>query len=96
MDVSTFEELVAHVSPSIERKHTSMRKAIPAAERMALTLRYLTTGETQSSLSYQFRIAQNTISGIISAICAATYRHLRSEIQVPESENEWKMAAEQF
>ncbi|GFY21264.1 protein ALP1-like [Trichonephila clavipes] len=62
MDVSTFEELVAFVSPSIERKNTSMREAIPAAERIALTLRYLTTGETQSSLSYQFRIAQNTIS----------------------------------
>ncbi|GFY37361.1 protein ALP1-like [Trichonephila inaurata madagascariensis] len=52
MDVSTFEELVALVSPSIARKNTSMRKAIPAAERIALTLRYLQTGETQSSLSY--------------------------------------------
>ncbi|GFV33301.1 DDE Tnp4 domain-containing protein [Trichonephila clavipes] len=43
MDVSTFEELIALVSPSIERKNTSMRKAIPAAERIALTLRYLAT-----------------------------------------------------
>ncbi|GFY13454.1 protein ALP1-like [Trichonephila clavipes] len=63
MDVSTFEELVALVSPSIEIKNTSMRKAIPAAERIASTLRYLTTG---------------------------------SEIQVPESGNEWKMVAEEF
>ncbi|GFT51223.1 protein ALP1-like [Trichonephila clavipes] len=96
MDVSTFEELVALVSPSIERKNTSMRKAIPAAERIALTLRYLATGETQSSLSYQFRIAQNTISGIIPAVCAAIYHHLGSEIRVPESGNEWKMVAEEF
>ncbi|GFU95846.1 DDE Tnp4 domain-containing protein [Trichonephila clavipes] len=96
MDVSTFEELVALFSPSIERKNTSMRKAIPAAERIALTLRYLTTGETQSSLSYQFRIAQHTISGIIPAVCAAIYHHLGSEIQVPESGNEWKMVAEEF
>ncbi|GFW09979.1 hypothetical protein TNCV_4207441 [Trichonephila clavipes] len=52
--------------------------------------------ETQSSLSYQFRIAQNTISGIIPAVCAAIYRHLGwSEIQVPESKNEWKMVAEE-
>ncbi|GFT37791.1 uncharacterized protein TNCV_4128651 [Trichonephila clavipes] len=96
MDVSTFKELVALVSPSIEGKKTSMSKAIPAAERIALTLRYLTTGETQSSLSYQFRIAQNTISGIIPAVCAAIYHHLGSEIQVPESGNEWKMVAEEF
>ncbi|GFX84353.1 protein ALP1-like [Trichonephila clavipes] len=76
MDASTFEELVALVSPSIERKNISMRKAIPAAERIALTLKYLTTGERQSSLSYQFRIAQNTMSGIIPAVCAAIYHHL--------------------
>ncbi|GFX33999.1 protein ALP1-like [Trichonephila clavipes] len=73
MDVSTFEELVALVSPSIERKNTSMRKAIPAAERIALTLRYLTTDETQTSLNYQFRIAQNTISGIIPAVCVGSH-----------------------
>ncbi|GFY77097.1 DDE Tnp4 domain-containing protein [Trichonephila inaurata madagascariensis] len=83
MDVSTFEELVALVSPSIERNNTSMREAILAAERIVLTLRYLATGETQSSLSYQFRKAQNTISGIIPAVCSAIYHHLGSEIQVP-------------
>ncbi|GFQ64629.1 protein ALP1-like [Trichonephila clavata] len=83
MDVSTFEELVALVSPSIERANTGMRKAIPAAEKIALTLRYLAT-------------AQNTISGIIPAVCAAIYRHLGSEIKVPDSENEWKMIAEEF
>ncbi|GFY46006.1 protein ALP1-like [Trichonephila inaurata madagascariensis] len=87
---------VTLVSPSIERNNTSMREAIPAVERIALTLRYLATGETQSSLSYQFRIAQNTISGIIPAVCSAIYHHLGSEIQVPESENEWKMVAEEF
>ncbi|GFY39518.1 protein ALP1-like [Trichonephila inaurata madagascariensis] len=107
MDVSTFEELVALVSPSIERNNTSMREAIPAAERIASI--YITqllqciknillfiSSETQSSLSYQFRIAQNTISGIIPAVCSAIYHHLGSEIQVPESENEWKMVAEEF
>ncbi|GFS36246.1 hypothetical protein TNIN_414491 [Trichonephila inaurata madagascariensis] len=40
--------------------------------------------ETQPFLlSYQFRKAQNTISGIIPAVCSAIYHHLGSEIQVP-------------
>ncbi|GFW90260.1 DDE Tnp4 domain-containing protein [Trichonephila clavipes] len=54
------------------------------------------SGETQSSLSYQFRIAQNTIYGIIPAVCAAICHHLGSEIRVPESGNEWKMVTEEF
>ncbi|GFY54604.1 protein ALP1-like [Trichonephila inaurata madagascariensis] len=79
-----------------EKEYINERKAIPAAEKIVLTLRYLATGETESSLSYQFRIAQNTIYGIIPAVCAAIYHHSGSEIQVPESENEWKMVAEEF
>ncbi|GFR22938.1 protein ALP1-like [Trichonephila clavata] len=66
MDVSTFEELLALASPQASKeKKTPVRKAIPATERTALTLRYFAKGETQSSLSYQFCIAQNTVSGII-------------------------------
>ncbi|GFU01491.1 protein ALP1-like [Trichonephila clavipes] len=64
------------ISPNIERRNFPGRKAIPAVERIALTLRYLATGETQSSLNYQFWIAQNTVSGIIPAVSAAIYHPL--------------------
>ncbi|GFY60258.1 protein ALP1-like [Trichonephila inaurata madagascariensis] len=79
MDVPTFEELVVPVSPSIERKNTSMRNAIPVVERIALTLRYLATDETQFSLRYQFRIVLSTVSRTIPAVCAAIYHHIGSE-----------------
>ncbi|GFR21745.1 hypothetical protein TNCT_701351 [Trichonephila clavata] len=64
-----------------------LRKGVSTFEEL------VAPGETQSSSSYQFRIAQNTISGIISAVCLTIYHHLGSEIQVPDSENEWKMVA---
>ncbi|CAL1278735.1 unnamed protein product, partial [Larinioides sclopetarius] len=69
MDVESFEYLLAKIEPLIKRMDTNMRQCISAGERLALTLRYLATGETQTSLSFQFRIAQNTISGIIPAVC---------------------------
>jgi hypothetical protein len=44
MDECTFEVLLAKVAPLITHKDTKMRKAIPAGERLALTLRFLSTG----------------------------------------------------
>jgi len=44
MDVTSFELLLSKVTPAITRQDTIMRKSIPAAERLALTLRWLASG----------------------------------------------------
>ena len=44
MDSSSFEELLQKVGPKITFKDTNMRQAIPAGERLAVTLRFLATG----------------------------------------------------
>ena len=44
MDDPTFDELLHMVGPMITYQDTVMRKAIPPGERLALTLRYLATG----------------------------------------------------
>ena len=45
MDMSTFDELLSMVGPHITYQDTNMRQAISAGERLALTLRFLATGE---------------------------------------------------
>ena len=44
MDSSSFEELLQKVGPKITFKDTNMRQAIPAGERLAVTLSFLGTG----------------------------------------------------
>jgi len=44
MDTATFEELLEKVTPLIEKRNTSLRESISAAERLSLTLRHLATG----------------------------------------------------
>lgn len=46
----------------IEKRNTRFREAIPAGERLALTLHFLATGQSFASLQYLFRIPQSTIS----------------------------------
>jgi hypothetical protein len=53
MDKTDFQELLAKVTPHIQRQDTWMREAISAAERFSITLRYLATGDSYHSLEYQ-------------------------------------------
>lgn len=54
-------------------------------------------GETQSSLRFQFRIAQNTISGILPVVCEAIYKVLRTDyLRTPHTSEEWRTIAKEF
>ena len=76
MDYVTFQALVENISPKITKRTTMMRKAISASERVALTLRFLATGESFSSLEYQFRISKRAISYIVIEVCRAIYSEM--------------------
>ena len=57
----------------------------------------LILGETQSSLSFQFRIAQNTISGILPVVCKAIFESLKEEyLTCPIDEDNWRAIADAF
>jgi hypothetical protein len=45
MDMASFNELFEIVTPLIKRRDTLMRNSISPAERLALTLQFLATGE---------------------------------------------------
>ena len=61
MDPSTFEELATKLEPLLKKCDTKMRNAISPQEQLAVTLRFLATGETFTSLQYQFLINKGTI-----------------------------------
>ena len=65
MEKNKFDDLVGRIAVHIERQPTIMRTPISPGERLAVTLRYLATGETFSSLESQFRISRTAISEII-------------------------------
>lgn len=48
-----------------------MRARITPAERLALTIRYLATGNSQVYLSFSFRIGKSTVCGIVKETCEA-------------------------
>ena len=71
MSLSTFEELLSFVAPIIAKESTAMRDPIGPSERLALTLRYLVTGDAQRTLAASYRISPTTITRLLSETCDA-------------------------
>ncbi|CAM4735492.1 unnamed protein product [Leuciscus chuanchicus] len=97
MNAEVFEFILNKVAPLITRHDTKWRLAISAKERLAVTLRFLATGESFASLSYQFRVGESTISKTVSETCEALHHALANEyLKTPSTEEEWLEIAEDF
>jgi hypothetical protein len=97
MSPELFDEIVERLTPHIEKKDTAMRKAISPAERLAITLRYMATGNSYHSLMYEFRVAHNTISIIVRETCEAIIKEFKMEVlPTPCTNEEWQDVADGF
>jgi hypothetical protein len=72
--------------PSLRRvegrieKDTWYRKSLPPSLKLSITLRHLACGDNYPSLSYNFRVAPNTISLIINEVCDAIKAEFAAEV----------------
>ena len=76
MSPGRFEHLLSLVGSSIKKTDTNFRKAIEPVQRLALTLRFLASGDSQQSLTFSFRISASTVSRIINETSAAIWEKL--------------------
>ncbi|XP_071642980.1 uncharacterized protein [Temnothorax longispinosus] len=91
-----FEELLCLVGPLIS-KQNAIREPIPAAARLAMTLRYLATGDCMTSTSYQYLVGLTTVSNIIQETCKALWTCLSEEVlPYPLKMIDWLNIAQEF
>ncbi|XP_011859024.1 PREDICTED: uncharacterized protein LOC105556537 [Vollenhovia emeryi] len=77
-----FEYLINKIGHKIGRKDTTFRNAIPVRERLAVTLRFLASGDSYQSLSFLFKISKQSISNIVPEVCEALIDFLKDQIKV--------------
>ncbi|CAK1587377.1 unnamed protein product [Parnassius mnemosyne] len=96
MSLQDFEIILEKVAPEIKEMNTNFRDALTARERLSMTLRFLTTGDSYTSLQYLFRISKQSISTIIIEVCDAIIKALKDHVKLPETENQWMAVAKEF
>ena len=90
MDVGDFEFILSKISDLISPKERlGGTRPIESDERLALTLRYLATGESFQSLSFQYRISMSAIPYIVKGCCKPVVEPLTPDfIKVPATKAE--------
>lgn len=97
MNAQQFWFVVDQVAHRIQKQDTVMRESIRPDERVAVTLRFLATGETFKSLEFSFRISRTAISSIVIETCQAIHQIMGpTNLKTPSSTNEWLAIASRF
>ncbi|XP_018378047.1 PREDICTED: uncharacterized protein LOC108770818 [Trachymyrmex cornetzi] len=94
MSSETFRRLLALVGPLIT-KQEYIREPIPPRTRLEVTLRYLASRDSMTSISYAFRIGHN-ISKIIAETCEVIWTTLKEEVFLQPNETNWQTINEDF
>lgn len=82
MSRTDFEILLNMVAPAVVKQDTKFRKSIDPHIRLAITLRYLATGDSHGSLSYTFRVSKSVICHTIPEVCKELIKALNSFVKV--------------
>ena len=100
MDVRDLEFILGKISHLISPRQMSNfggHWPIMPDERYALILRYMATGESFQSLSFQFRISLNAVSYIIKGCCNALVDELVPVfVKTSSSDHEWLEISKKF
>lgn len=91
MNPEMFHDLLARVGPKIEKQDTFWRTALEPGLKLAITLRYIATGNSYRSLQYGFRVSFSTISLLIPDVCEAIIEEYADEVlSCPVTADGWK------
>ena len=97
MEPCMFRELLDRIGPRVQKQNTHLRPALPPGLKLAITLRYIASGDSYHSLSYSFRVPHNTISLIVKEVSEAIVAELEPEVfNFPTSQQQWLDVAENF
>ncbi|KAK3922257.1 Protein ALP1-like [Frankliniella fusca] len=94
MTPDCFDWLLSKVEPFIKKK--SNRQSISPGERLAITLRYLASADSQQSLSYLFRLSNQVISKIVTETTAVIWYTLKPVVFEEITEDFWRRKASEF
>ena len=86
MDTRTFEDFLSWVAPIIQ-KFSLRRSTATPAEKLCVTLWYLATGDSQTTIGTSYRKSPTTMGRIMSGTCQTLWAILNEKgfIKVPDS-----------
>ena len=95
MSPERFNHLADLLRPLITNEFRS-RIPISVEEKLAVTLRYLATGNSQRDLAFSFKLGRSTINQIIKEVCTSLWDVLSEYVSPSSSPENWKIISNDF
>lgn len=95
LTVDEFDTLLARIGPSITRRWVC-REPIGPAERLAICLRYLVTGDSFATISLSYRVGACTVGIIVEQVCRAIWECLLDDYMPVPTKQDWECIAQGF
>ena len=97
MEPALFDFILTRIEHRIKKQDSNFKKTLDPGLKLAVTLRFLATGEAYKSLATAFRIGRNTICLFVPEVCEAIIDELMEEtIVCPTDPAGWKEVADGF
>ena len=97
MEPAFFYLIEERITPRLTKSTTNFRKPLEVRLKLAVTLRHLSTGETYTSLQYQWRVGRTTICKFVPQVCKASLKEFQQEyLMCPTDPEDWKKIEETF
>ncbi|KAM4030026.1 uncharacterized protein ACNLHF_022055 [Anomaloglossus baeobatrachus] len=96
MSIESFDILLSHIQDDIRRQDMSFRRSISPEQRLVVTLRYLSTGESFTSLHYQFRLGVSTVCELVRETCEVISEKLQPLVLPQPTSAQWLEIADKF
>ncbi|XDV25635.1 hypothetical protein PO909_029521 [Leuciscus waleckii] len=96
MSVEQFDDLLAILEPHIKKKTTNYREPIHPEQRLAVCLRYLSTGDSFTTIASSFRLGISTVGKIVRETCDQIWLQLKDTYMPTPTEDIWKHTAMRF
>jgi len=82
MSKTNFYMLLGIVEPMITKQNTHFRDSVPPEMKLAITLRYLATGDSFMSPIYLCKVSKHFISSVLPGVLKAVIESLRDYVKV--------------
>ena len=92
----TFEVLLRLVVKYISKTTTRLRKPISPDQRLAVTLRYLVTGDSHGTIGLSYRMSPTTVGRIVFEACVTIWKTLLEQnyLKIPFDDDWMRISAE--
>jgi hypothetical protein len=97
MQPQLFLEIVDRLTPRLTKATTNWRQPLEPGLKVAVTLRFMATGNSFHSLAFEFRVAHNTISLFVrDVVLAITAEYGDEVVTTPTTPDGWRQVSNHF